>query len=209
VDAEGEYSRYDRSFEARVPRRLGRDESLPVRIAVDVPPGQYEYTLLIRDALGSPGDARSGNYFRRDLLVRDLSGALPVTSDVAVAADSGGTWKPLSPAGQNIGLSPGPAHRTGPDRVAFVYFEAYNLTPGGTYETRIQFAPEEDDGGEAFDLTFSGDVPFEGQPRTGRILRVDLQGTPPGTYLMTVVVTDEDTGRSTLPHTTAIVVTPS
>lgn len=208
VDSRGEYSRYDRSFEARVPRRLRRDESLPVRIAIDVPPGVFDYTLMIRDALASPGDSRSGNYFRDDLTVRDLAGSLPVTSDVAVAADSGGSWKPLNPVGSNIGLSPGPAHRTGPDRVAFVYFEAYNLTPGGLYETQIRFAPE-GDGGEEFDLTFSGEVPFEGHPRTNHILRLDLEGTAPGTYRMSVVVTDDETGRSTLPHTTSIVVSPS
>jgi hypothetical protein len=208
VDNQGEYSRYDRSFEARVPRRLGRDESLPVRLAIDVVSGDYEYTLLIRDALATPGDSRSGNYFSNDLTVRDLGGSLPVTSDVAVAADSGGSWKPLSPAGSNIGLSPGPAHRTGSDRVAFVYFEAYNLTPGGKYETQVRFTPEGEEGA-AFDLTFGGEVPFEGQPRTSRILKVDLEGTAPGTYRMSVIVTDDETGRSTLPHATSIVVSPS
>ena len=207
MDDRGEYSRLDRSFEARVPRRLGRDESLPVRLAIDVPAGEYDYMLMIRDVLAPPGTSRSGNYFRSELMIRDLGGSLPVTSDVAVAADSGGTWNPLSPAGSDIGISPGPAHRTGSDKIAFVYFEAYNLTPGGPYETQIRFAPE-GDGGEAFDLTFTGEVPFEGQPRTRRILRLDLQDTPPGTYRMSVVVTDQESGRSTLPQATSIVVSP-
>ncbi len=206
VDELGEFSRYERSFEARVPRLLKENESLPVRIALDVPPGRYEYTLLVRDALTKPGDTRSGNYFRGETIVRDLGGALPVTSDIAVAVDSGGVWAPLSPIGPDIGILPEPAHRTGADGIAFVYFEAYNLTPGGPYETRVRLAAEDGDG-ETFDLTFAGEVPFEGAPRTRRVLRLELDDTKPGTYEMSVTVTDGETGRSTLPLTTAIVIT--
>ena len=207
VDESGEYSRYDKSFEARVPRRLKQDESLPVRIAVDVPPGDYQYTLLIRDALAEPGSDRSGNFFRDALVVRDLSGGLPVTSDLAVAADSGGNWAPLGPVGPNIGLRPGPGHRTGSDGIAYVYFEAYNLTPGGRYEARVTLVAD-DGAGEQFDLTFSGTVPFEGAPRTSRILRLELDDTPPGTYRMSVTITDGETARATLPLVTSIVVSP-
>ncbi|MEE8486585.1 MAG: hypothetical protein V3S56_00355, partial [Gemmatimonadota bacterium] len=205
VDERGEFSRHQRSFEAQVPQRLIEDESLPVRIAVDVSSGRYEYTLLIRDALDEPGASRSGNYFRGETLVRDLSGGLPVMSDVAVAADSGGTWRPLSPVGPDIGIRPGPAHRTGPDGIAYVYFEAYNLTPGGRYETRVRFSLQDGDG-EMFDLTFGGEVPFEGAPRTQRILRLELDDTKLGMYDMSVMVTDGETGQSTLPTTTVIAV---
>ncbi len=205
VDERGEYSRYDRSFQARVPRRLKEDESIPVRIAVDVSPGEYEYMLVIRDGLSEPGTSSSGNYFRGETIVRDLGGNLPVTSDIAVAADSGGSWAPLSPVGPGIGLRPGPAHRTGIDGVAFVYFEAYNLTPGGRYETRVTFSPEDDDD-DTFDLTFAGEVPFEGAPRTRRILRLELGDTEPGIYEMSVTVKDTESGRETLPLKTAIVV---
>lgn len=205
VDELGRFSRHQRSFEVWVPRRLGKDESIPVRIPMDVSPGEYQYTLLIRDAFGAPGSSRSGNYFRGEMIVRDLSGFLPTTSDIAVAADSGGSWAPLGPVGPDIGLRPGPAHRTGPDGIAYVYFEAYNLTPGGQYETRFRFSPE-DGSGESFDLTFGGEVPFEGAPRTRRILRLELDDTPPGMYSMSVTVTDGETGLSTLPLSTTIVV---
>lgn len=205
VDERGEFSRHQRSFETQVLQRLIRDESLPVRIAMDVSPGRYQYTLLIRDALDEPGASRSGNYFRGEMLVRDLSGGLPVMSDVAVAADSGGTWRPLSPVGPDVGIRPGPAHRTGPDGIAYVYFEAYNLTPGGRYETRVRFSLQDGDG-EMFDLTFGGEVPFEGAPRTQRVLRLELDDTKPGMYEMSVTVTDGETGQSTLPTTTVIAV---
>lgn len=205
MDEAGEYRRYDASFAATTPARLGRDQSLPVRIPFDVPPGDYQYTLLVEDAFADAGATRSGNYHRGELLVRDLTGSLPVLSDVAVAADSGGSWTPLVPRGPDLGLVPSPAHLTGPDGIAWVYFEAYNLTPGGRYETRVRFEPE-GDRGEAFDLTFPGEVPHEGAPRTRRTLRLDLREAQPGSYEMTVVATDSETGRSTLPQTTSIVV---
>ena len=143
IDEAGELQQVDASFATATPARLGRDQSLPVRIPVDLKPGDYRYTLVVRDALAAPGAPRSGNYDRGELIVRDLSGRLPVLSDVAVAADSGGSWSPLTPRGPDLGLVPTPAHMTGPDGLAYVYFEAYNLTPGGRYETRVRFEPEE------------------------------------------------------------------
>lgn len=205
VSEDGEYQHFDASFSATTPRRLQRDESLPVRIPFDLPSGEYRYTLAVRDALAAPGEERSGNYRKDSLVVRDLTGRLPVLSDVAVAADSAGSWKPLTPTGPDLGFSPSPAHLTGSDGVAFVYFEAYNLTPGGRYTTRIRFEPE-GQSGRAFDLEFGGEVPREGAPRTRRTLRLDLTDSEPGAYEMTVTVTDEDTGRSTLPQATSIAV---
>jgi GWxTD domain-containing protein len=205
IDEKGEHEQVDAGFTARAAERLQRDQSLPVRIPVDLVPGRYRYTLLVRDALAEPGKTRSGNYQRGELTVRELDGDLPVLSDVAVAPDSGGSWLPLTPSGPDLGLLPSPAHHTGPDRVAYVYFEAYNLTPGGRYETRVRFEPE-GGRGEAFDLTFPGEVPFEGAPRTRRTLRLDLADARPGAYVMSVLATDGETGRATLPHSTSIVV---
>lgn len=205
IDEAGAFQQRDISFAARTAARLGRDQSIPVRIPVDLAPGRYRYTLVASDGLADPGARRSGNYHRAELTVRDLAGGLPTLSDVAVAADSGGSWTPLAPAGPDLGLVPTPAHHTGPDRVAYVYFEAYNLTPGGRYETRVRFEPE-GDRGEAFDLTFPGEVPVEGAPRTSRMLRLDLTDAQPGSYEMFVTATDGETGQATLAHGTSIVV---
>lgn len=205
VDAAGELQEFSTAFEATTPARLTKDHSLPVRIPIEVPPGAYRYTLVIEDAFGDPAGRKSGNYHRDEFVARDLSVALPVLSDVAVSPDSGGSWSPLAPAGPDIGIVPSPAHRTGADGAAYAYFEAYNLTPGGRYETRIRFE-REGDGGDAFDLTFPGEVPFEGAPRTRRTLRMDLSDAEPGTYVMSVTITDSETDQRTLPHTTNIVV---
>ncbi|MFW6083808.1 MAG: GWxTD domain-containing protein [Gemmatimonadota bacterium] len=205
VGENGEYETHDASFAARSPTRLGRDQSVPVRIPLELDPGEYRYTLTLRDGQAEPGARPSGNYRRGSVTVRDLAGRLPVLSDVAVASDSAGSWQPQAPSGPDLGMVPGPAHRTGPGGVAWIYFEAYNLTPGGRYETRVRFEPAGD--GEAFDLSFSGEVPFEGQPRTRRVLRLDLADAEPGNYETSVTVTDEESGDVTLPHTTSIVVT--
>jgi len=205
IDDAGDYRQVSASFATTVPSRLQRDQSLPARIPLDLAPGTYRYTLVIRDAFAPPGRLRSGNYRRGELTVRELAGNLPVLSDVAVAPDSGGSWSPLAPTGPDLGVVPSPAHHTGPDRIAYVYFEAYNLTPGGRYETRVRFEPE-GGRGEAFDLTFPGEVPYEGAPRTRRTLRLELTDAEPGAYVMSVVATDGETGRTTLPHGTSIVV---
>lgn len=205
VDGSGDYTRRATAFEAVAPVKLGKDQSIPVRMALDLPPGSYRYNLVIEDALAPPGDERSGNYYRDDLTVRDLSIALPILSDIVVAPDSGGSWSPLAPRGADIGIVPSPGHRTGQEGAAFVYFEAYNLTPGGQYETRVRFVPS-DGSGEAFDLTFPGEVPYEGAPRTRRTLRLDLADAEPGPYVMTVEITDAETGRTALPLSADIVV---
>jgi len=203
VDEIGESRTYNSSFEATTPRMLGRDESLPVRLAADLPPGQYRYVLLVRDTHNPSGrDERSGNYHRVALTVRELSAGAPALSDVAVAADSGGAWSP----GGGIRLRPSPSHLTGADGVAYVYFEVYNLTPGGDYTTHVRLEPEDGDVGEAFELSFPGDGATDVSRMARRLLRVDLRDTEPGQYVMRVTVTDGATGASTLAYYTPIAV---
>ncbi len=203
VDAAGESQTFNSSFEATTQRLLGRDESLPVRMAADLAPGQYRYALLVRDSRLAPGrEQLSGNYRRVALTVRELGAGAPALSDVAVAADSGGTWSP----GGGVRLRPSPAHLTGADGVGYVYFEVYNLTPGGQYTTEIRLEPDDDDAGDAFQLSFPGDGATDASRMSRRLLRVDLRDSEPGRYVMQVVVTDEATGASTLPYYTPVTV---
>jgi hypothetical protein len=151
----------------------------------------------------APGrDQLSGNYRRVDLIVRELSAGAPALSDVAVAADSGGVWSP----GAGIHLRPNPAHLTGGDGVGYIYFEVYNLTPGGEYTTHIRLEPDEDDAGDAFELSFPGAGSTGVSRMSRRMLRVDLRDTDPGRYMMQVTVTDSETGASTLPYYTPVTV---
>ncbi|MCK5489360.1 MAG: hypothetical protein KAI98_05205, partial [Gemmatimonadetes bacterium] len=202
VDEVGESVTYNSAFETTTPRRLGRDESLPVRLAADLSPGQYRYAFLVRDTQIPAGKKqRSGNYRRADLSVRELSAGAPALSDVAVAADSGGAWSP----GGGIRLRPSPAHLTGADGVAFVYYEVYNLTPGGQYTIRIRLEPQDDDA-DPFELSFPSDGMTDFSRRSRRLIRLDLSDTDPGWYMMEVTITDEETGISTLPHYTPVTV---
>ncbi len=203
VDGVGEVQVFNTSSEATTPRQLGRDESLPVRMAADLPTGQYRYSFIVRDARIPAGqEKRSGNYRRVDLTVRELGAGAPALSDVVVAADSGGTWSP----GSGIRLRPSPSHLTGADGVAWVYFEVYNLTAGGEYTTSIRLEPE-DGGKEAvFELSFPSDGATDLSRTSRRLLRVDLGDTEPGRYVMQVIVTDSATGASTLPYYTPVTV---
>jgi len=201
VDANGESQVFNSSFEATADRKLGRDESLPVRVAADLAPGPYRYSLLLKDARLGEGRSRpSGNYRKVNLAVRELGAGVPALSDVAVAADSGGTWSP----GGGVRLRPSPAHLTGPDGVGYVYFEVYNLTPGGQYTTRIRLEPDDEDAGDAFELSYPGDGTTDVSRTARRLLRLDLSDTDPGRYVMQVTVTDEATGASTLPYYTPV-----
>jgi hypothetical protein len=206
VDDLGELRRVQSGFEAVVPRVLGRDESLPIRLSVDLPPGQYRYNLIVRDAADPVADEPpAGNYHRSEILVRQFAVAIPDLSDVAVSADSGGQWSPIGSESSVVGIRPNPVHLTGPGGIAFVYFETYGLTPGSAYTTTVQLEPI-DGGGDTFDLSFPGDAPLEPGPRVGRILRLDLSDSDPGTYRMLVSVEDETTGERTLPFETEVIV---
>lgn len=197
---EGGYRHLPVEVETVTDRELEVDEGIPVRIPAELPPGRYRFTLTVRDERSAPEAKPVGNYHRDSMVVRDFSGERPLLSDVAVAADSGGTWSPG--AGVYVRLSP--AHTTGPDGVAFVYFEAYNLTAGGAYVTRVRLEPETGGEAEPFELTFPGEVPGRGVVR--RYLRLDLRQTRPGPYRMRLTVEDLRTGRATLPAFTDLTV---
>ncbi len=205
IDELGELRRVQSGFEAVSPRILGTNESLPVRLAIDLPPGQYRYNVIISDASDPVSDELpAGNYHRSNISVRQFAVAIPDLSDVAVSSDSGGRWSPISTESA-VGLSPNPVHVTGPDGIAFVYFETYGLTPGSPYTTTVQLEPVSG-GGDTFDLSFSGDVPLEPGPRVGRILRLDLSDSEPGSYRMLLSVEDGTTGERTLPAQTEVIV---
>ena len=190
-----ELVRVDRTLDL-LPERTPREgEAIPVRLRAELPAGSYDLTFVLRDAEAE----RVGNYAREPLTVRDLRGNVPLLSDLVVAADSGGTWSP----GGDVYLRAHPTHETGADGVAFVYYEAYNLTSGGPYDTRVRLEPM--DGGEAaFDLSYPGEAVAGASIATRGVLRLDFSETEPGDYRMSVTVLDRTTGRRTLPSVTTI-----
>ncbi len=196
----GEYERKTYDFDVTTARILGKDEGIPVRIRADLPPGAHLSTLVVSERGERTALPAQGGYLTDSVTVRRLTGTVPILSDIVVAPDSGGMWTP----GGGVYLRPSPAHVTGPDGVAYVYFEAYNLSQGTGYTTRVRMEPL--DGGEPFELTYPGESSGRGRVMTRGSLRVDLSQTKPGNYRMSISVLDHDSGLATLPSRTEIVV---
>lgn len=194
------------SFEVSVAEPVEDETGVSFRVPLDVPPGTYRWTVAVENPPGGNGDGdRSrthGGYARGEVVVRDLTTDLPVLSDVAVSPDSLGTWSPV----EGVRLNPTPAHITGEDAIAFIYYEAYNLTRGGRYETRVILSPDGE--GRTFDVTYPATVPAGASVVTPGYLRVDLSDSDPGDYTMTVTVRDLTSGHVTLPVNTEIRIGP-
>lgn len=202
-DSSGDFlRRVPATFELPVPESPGHDAGLAIRFPMDLAPGQYVWMVALEDLVGraEEDDPAPGGYATGTLTVRDMSTDLPLLSDVAVSPDSTGRWIPAA----GIRLNPSPTHATNREGIAWIYFEAYNLTPRGRYETRVVLEPV--DGGRTFDLSYPGDVPGGGTIVTNGYLRLDLSQTDPGRYRVAVTVRDFTSGVTTLPVRTEIVV---
>jgi GWxTD domain-containing protein len=200
IDQRSAYSRGNKTVEVVTPEMLPASAGIPVRIPIDLPPSEYRYTLLVKNARRAPGaDARVGNYYRAALSVSLFDGNVPQLSDLAIAPDSAGDWS----VGGGVFLRPSPLHNTGPDGIAHVYYEVYGLEPGGDYLTTVQLEPDD---GEPFTLEYTGDSPANPSGRITGYIRLDLSESPTGDYTMRVRVEDRKTGVATLPYNTRIVV---
>jgi hypothetical protein len=200
IDEQSRYSRGTKTIEVFSRERLPASAGIPVRVPIDLPPAEYRYTLLVRDAKRAAGaEARVGNFHRTSLTVALFDGNIPQLSDVAIAPDSAGDWT----VGGGVYLRPSPLHNTGPDGIAHVYYEVYGLAPGGEYMTTVRLEPEH---GDPFTLEYTGDSPANPDGKLSGYIRLDLSESPAGDYTMDVSVRDETSGISTLPHSTTLVV---
>lgn len=185
---------------------LGLDEGaasgevLGLRVPAELPPGNYRTLFRLSIASGLSGPA-TGNYVADSLIVRDFAGTLPLLSDVAVAPDSGGAWQPRP----GLSMRPSPSHRSGPDGIAWIYLEAYNLTPGGAFVARVRLRGDEE-AAPAFEQEYSGTAVSGARIVTPIVLRLDLVDTPPGDYALEVGLTDVATGVQALDSKTTLAV---
>jgi len=186
------------SFRVSAPRELGDEAGVPVRLALDLPPGEYAYSLVVRDA-NDDASRPAGNWMTDSLRVRRYDARLPQLSDIAFAPDSGGTWSPTP----GVALPATPVSITDDSGRAWLYFEAYGLSPRGEYVTEIRMEPRDE--GEAFTLTYPGSPPASPEAADHRVLRLDLGDAEPGEYGATITVTDAS-GRRSLPIETSLVV---
>ena len=187
---------------------LRADDGVPVHFRVVLEPETYPYTLALRDRGSERG--RLGNWVLDTVTVSARQEGLPSLSDIAVAADSGGTW---SRDGMTY-LRIGPTHVVSGGGTAHIYFEVYGIRPGDGYDVEVrvvadveadsvfEIGPEE----AAFTLRFPSAAAAD---RAGlgigrHHLRVELADSPPGAYLLAVRVTDRGTGIESLPAVTPL-----
>ena len=191
--------------EVRPDRSLDDDDAVVARLPVSVGPGSYPFTLILRD--GNDAERASGNWTRGSVTGMRPSN-LPEISDLAVAADSGGTW---TRDGVTF-LAVSPSHVTKPDGELHLYFEVYGLPGGSRYDVEIRAVPERDAeqvwaveaGTLAYRASFGSEMPVSSEISPHH-LRLDLSDTPEGAYVLGVRVTDTESGLQSLPVTTPVI----
>ena len=189
----------------RLPSALGDEDAVISRIPVSIGPGEHPFTLMVKD--GNAEDGPVGNW-TRGVATGLAPSDLPEISDIAVAADSGGTW---TRDGETF-LAVTPSHVTGPDGEIHLYFEVYGVSADSPYSVEIRVVPEglaervwEIAAGEtAFRVSFASEMPASGGIGSHH-LRLDLSDTPTGAYTLGIRITETETGRQSLPATTPVV----
>lgn len=195
---DGDLYQREAVFSLRATEELGDGAGIPARLAVEAPPGRYVASVVLRDA-NDEGERPVGNWETRDLTVRSYSPSVPLLSDVAVAPDSGGAVE-IAPG---VALPISPVHETDANRKAWVYFEAYGLSPQGEYEVEVHLEPKDEDDGEPFTLSYRGSPPATSDAAMRRLLRLELDDSPPGEYTVRLTITD-GAGRESLPLETSL-----
>jgi hypothetical protein len=175
-------------------------DGFPIQTRMRVLPGEYRYRIEVRD-LNWEGD-RALNVQEGDVVVPPYDRTGPFISSVAVAADSGGAWRPAS----GVDLKLNAARMVQTDARPFVYFEVYGLTPGATYRGEVRLVSNWAPMGKGetftgvrqpFQLQYRGTTPDEPERPVRSVLRLEMKDTRPGPYKVLVRFTDAATGEKT------------
>jgi len=188
----------------RVPRALGDEDAVISRIPASIGPAEHPFTLVLKD--GNAEDGPMGNW-ARGVAVGLRPSDLPEISDIAVAADSGGTW---TRDGETF-LAVTPSHVTGPEGEIHLYFEVYGVEAASSYSVEIRVVPQDSAGGmweiaageTAFRVSFASQMPATGGIGAHH-LRVDLSDTPAGAYTLGIRINETTSGRQSLPATAPV-----
>jgi len=184
---------------------LENDDAVIGRLPITLGPGTHPFTLVVQDL--NEGGTAKGNW-TQDTIRALAQSNLPEISDLAVAADSGGTW---TRDGATY-LAVSPSHLTRPDGTIHLYFEVYGMRDDTPYEVEIRAVPERDanliwaitPSALAYRAAFESRIPGRGGISPHH-LRVELADTRDGAYIIGVRVTDRSSGRQSLPVTTPVV----
>ena len=166
------------------------------RLSVPVSPGRYRYRLLVHTA-----DELAGQLVMRDSVeVPALDGRAFATSDLVLGRAGGGlVWLPPR---DTVLLNP--LGRFPANSIVELYYEVYGLAPGASYHTEVRLERQGGRsvfgrigglfGGRRPPVLLEFDAPADG-PATRVHRGVSLRGVSPGSYLLTVILTDPATGR--------------
>lgn len=188
---------------------LTAEAGFPIQTHLEVLPGEYDYRIRVADESWD-GD-RGVNEASGRLVVPGPVLTQPFVSSIAVAADSGGTWKPAS----DLALKLNAAKIVYDDARPFVYFEAYGLTPGGDYRGEVRLVSRRVTRGaddvfagayQPFQLQYRGSVSADPDEPVRKVLRLDLGRTRPGPYEVQVRVRDLVTGQASEVRTARLTV---
>jgi GWxTD domain-containing protein len=183
-----------RIFRAR--QTLRAPSFLSGRLSIRVAPGRYRYRLLVATT-----DQLVGELVVRDSVeVPALDGRAFATSDVVVGRSGGGlVWLPPR---DTVLLNP--LGRFPAGSVAELYYEVYGLTPGASYHTEVRLERQGGRsllgrigglfGGRRPPVLLAFDASADG-PATRVHRGVSLRGVSPGSYLLTLTLTDPVSGR--------------
>jgi hypothetical protein len=160
--------------------------------------------LVVKD--GNAEDGPAGNW-ARGVAIGLAPSDLPEISDIAVAADSGGSW--TRDGVTHLAVSP--SHLTGPDGEIHLYFEVYGMEAASPYSVEVRVVPEDladrmwavGAGETAFRLSFSSEMPGSGGIGAHH-LRLDLSDTAAGAFMLGIRIQEDETGRQSLPTTTPV-----
>ena len=188
----GSVSRTDDSVFVGVPHPLPGEHLLHTHIEVQAPPSRSTLQRVVMTDASTPG---IGQLYGSGFPIPDYSGTDLMLSDIVLGdprAETG--WRrgdvtlALLPTSQLPGSS------------FDVYYEVYNLPPGNRYSTEITIeraadARREGDG-DPVRTRFTGESEAGPDGSLHELRRVDAS-LDRGRYLLTVTVTDVDTGRTT------------
>jgi GWxTD domain-containing protein len=166
------------------------------RLTLPLPPGVYQYRLLVEQ----PG-RDAGELIRRDsVAVGTLDGTHFAASDLVLGREGSGLVWPRGP--DTVPLNP--LGRFPEDGSAELYYEVYGLAAGTIYHTVVRLSRERAGGRSFWRRLFGGgqapvlfefDAPADG-PVTRVRRAVDLRGASTGAYVLTVEIHDPATGAS-------------
>jgi GWxTD domain-containing protein len=170
---------------------LQGEQRLRAHVAFAVPPTEGAFQrIVLRDA----ADPARGQVYGRPIVVPDYGAGTLAMSDIVLAApDSAGAFQR---GDVSLSLVPWGAYAGGAFRV---FYELYDLTPGGAYTTELRV--ERAGGGlkrlfrrgTVIQLRFDDVAPEGGVAQQVRDVRTELA---PGDYRLRVRITDRTSGRS-------------